>query len=294
MLYTLKNEIRVEGIGLHTGRHAKICLIPLSDDETKALWEEHQSLWMFRIEEGGRGSEFPVIPEVIKDEFRSTTLGIDNRTVSTVEHLLSALFALRIGGLIIHIQGNEVPILDGSAQPWVEIILDNRIPRSLSAPTWEIHDRLSVTHESDRWIQFEPNDSFGVRYEIEFDHPLIGHQEAEWAGDETTYIQKIAPARTFGFKKHADMLFRQNRARGASLKNVLVLTEDGLMNPPLRLEKEFVYHKILDFIGDLALLGGILPPGRYSICKGSHAMHHAFVRVMYEKWCRVKHSFVLT
>jgi UDP-3-O-[3-hydroxymyristoyl] N-acetylglucosamine deacetylase len=202
-----------------------------------------------------------------------TWLASDHATVETVEHLLAALHSLRIDNVRVELSHSEVPIMDGSAAPWVYLIQDAGI-RELAAPrqALQILQAIQVQH-GDKRIAVYPAERFRVSYTIGFDHPLLRHQQKTVDVDERTFIEEIAPARTFGFLKEVDMLRQRGLALGGSLDNAIVLGETGVLNP-LRFDDEFVRHKILDVIGDLALIGHPLL-GHLVVHRGGHALHTA-------------------
>jgi UDP-3-O-[3-hydroxymyristoyl] N-acetylglucosamine deacetylase len=203
-----------------------------------------------------------------------TGLAADRASVETIEHLLSALRSLGIDNVTIDLNQSEVPIMDGSAAPWVYLIQDAGI-RELNAPrkTIQILRPIQV-QQGDKRIAAYPSDRFKVSYTISFDHPMLRHQQKTLDLDEQTFIDEIAPARTFGFLKEVEMLRQRGLALGGSLENAIVLGETGVLNP-LRFEDEFVRHKILDVIGDLALIGHPLL-AHLVVHRGGHALHTAF------------------
>jgi UDP-3-O-[3-hydroxymyristoyl] N-acetylglucosamine deacetylase len=203
-----------------------------------------------------------------------TGLVRDDASVETVEHLLAALRSLGIDNVLVELNHPEVPIMDGSSAPWVYLIQDAGI-RELSAPrkTIQILRQVQLQH-GDKRIALYPSDRFKVSYTISFDHPMLRHQQKTLDLDEKTFVDQIAPARTFGFLKEVEMLRQRGLALGGSLENAIVLGETGVLNP-LRFEDEFVRHKILDVVGDLALVGYPIL-GHLVVHRGGHALHTAF------------------
>ena len=202
-----------------------------------------------------------------------TGLVHDQASVETVEHLLAALHSLGIDNVAVELNHPEVPIMDGSAAPWVYLIQDAGV-RDLSAPrrTMRILRPLQVQH-GDKRAALYPADQFKITYTICFDHPLLRHQQKTVDLDEQTFVNEIAPARTFGFLKEVEMLRQRGLALGGSLENAVVLGETGVLNP-LRFEDEFVRHKMLDAIGDMALVGCQIL-GHLVVHRGGHALHTA-------------------
>jgi UDP-3-O-[3-hydroxymyristoyl] N-acetylglucosamine deacetylase len=196
--------------------------------------------------------------------------------ISTVEHLLSPLYALGIDNVFIEIDNLEVPILDGSSLPFVEKILAVGIhrqekPRKYMAIRKAVHVRHQEKH-----ISIHPEERFQVHYSIDFPHPLIHKQSRVFEPATADFPREISPARTFGFVREVEELRKNGLIRGGSLENALVLTADGLLNGPLRFPDEFVRHKILDCLGDISLIGYPLL-GRIVASRAGHAMHTELV-----------------
>jgi UDP-3-O-[3-hydroxymyristoyl] N-acetylglucosamine deacetylase len=202
-----------------------------------------------------------------------TGLVVERGSVETVEHLLAALRSLGVDNVCVELNHPEVPIMDGSAAPWVYLIQDAGI-KELSSPrrSIQILRSLMVQH-GDKRIALYPSDGFKISYTISFDHPLLRNQQKTLDLDEQVFMNEIAPARTFGFLKEVEMLRQRGMALGGSLENAIVLGETGVLNP-LRFEDEFVRHKILDVIGDLALVGHPIM-GHLVVHRGGHALHTA-------------------
>src|SRR5215468_4574573 len=196
--------------------------------------------------------------------------------ISTTEHLLSALVGMGIDNAIIELDNLELPILDGSALPFVELIRRAGIRRQRRPRTYIRIVRTLELTEGRKFIGIYPSDRYSVSYAINFPHPLIGHESRTLELTNGQYVSTIAPARTFGFLHEAEAMRQQGLIRGASKENALVLTRDGLINPPLRFADEFVRHKILDLIGDLALIGRRIL-GNVVADRAGHAMHTALV-----------------
>ena len=204
-------------------------------------------------------------------------------SVETVEHLLSALTALGIDNVIVELNSSEVPIMDGSAAPFVYLILNEAGVKKLTAPRryLKVLRPISLT-QGDKRIALYPSDHFKVTYSISFDHPLLRHQTRTMRITDETFVEEIAPARTFGFLKEVEMLRQRGLALGGSLDNAIVLGETGVLNNTLRFEDEFVRHKILDVIGDLSLVGHPVI-GHLVAHRGGHALHTAFAAKILEE-----------
>jgi UDP-3-O-[3-hydroxymyristoyl] N-acetylglucosamine deacetylase len=217
--------------------------------------------------------EIPASPEHVAHVSYATTLMKSGVMIATVEHLLSALMGCGVDNAIIEIDSVEAPILDGSGGPWAELIervgvVELQAPRAYLRALKRVEVR-----EKDRVMSIEPADEFLVTCLIDFNHPMIGEQRREISIRPQNYSKEIAHARTFGFVEEIEALRRSGLARGGSLENAIALTRDGMLNPePLRFEDEFVRHKILDIIGDLALAG--MPVlGHVRASRSGHGLH---------------------
>lgn len=226
--------------------------------------------------------EIPATPENVGDTTLSTTLIKDGVRISTVEHLLSALAGLGIDNAYIDLNAAEVPIMDGSAGPFVFLIQSAGI-EDQNAPKRFIRIKRTVRLEDgDKWVKFEPFDGFKVGFSIDFDHPAFkeGNQTAEVDFSTTSFVKEISRARTFGFMNQYETLRANNLALGGSLDNAVVLDDYRVLNEDgLRYVDEFVKHKILDSIGDLYLLGRSLI-GAFSGHKSGHALNNRLLRTL--------------
>lgn len=277
VIRSLKHPVTWRGIGVHTGEPSTVTLRPVPIHQWQVIRKDLGTLWLLRRRTASRTYEWPVNARNIVRTRRATSIGEEGVHVSTLEHLLAALMGLRVGSLIIEVEGPEIPFLDGSAQGFVETLRD--VVQDTDVPWPTIPLRETVVFKDERgWIRAEPDEDFFIEYTIVFDHPLIGRQT--WAGrwSEATFVNDIAPARTFGFVDQASWLHMQGMARGASETNTILLTRDGLQNPPLRFPDEFVRHKVLDLVGDLALLGGGWPKARIQVYRGGHRLHAELIR----------------
>jgi len=233
-----------------------------------------------RIDLGGL--EVPAAIAHVGDINYATGLMRDAVKVDTVEHLLSALVSLGIDNVIVELNSPEVPIMDGSAAPFVYLIHEAGVKR-LAAPRryLKILRPISLAR-GDKRIAIYPSDHFKVSYSIAFDHPLLRHQSRTIRLSEEAFVDDIAPARTFTFLKEVEMLRQRGLALGGSLENAIVLGDTGILNHALRFDDEFVRHKILDVIGDMALIG--LPViGHLVAHRGGHALHTAFAAQVMEE-----------
>ncbi|HXY41218.1 MAG TPA: UDP-3-O-acyl-N-acetylglucosamine deacetylase, partial [Vicinamibacteria bacterium] len=207
----------------------------------------------------------------------ATTLHAQGMSVGTVEHLLAALSALGVDDVLVEVDGPEVPVLDGSAAPFVMLLHEAGL-RPLAVPRHYLRVRqaVEVVH-GQKSARLVPAEHFEVRYTIGFDHPLLRHQALSLRLSGRAFTDSIAPARTFGFLREVELLRKSGLALGGSLDNAVVIGESGVLNNKLRFPDEFVRHKILDAIGDLALLGHPLL-GRLEAVRAGHALHAAVAR----------------
>jgi UDP-3-O-[3-hydroxymyristoyl] N-acetylglucosamine deacetylase len=262
---TLRREVACTGIGLHSGRAVRLRLRPAP--------AEHG----IRFLRTDVGVEIPASLAHIGGQDHATTLCRDGVSIATVEHLLSALFGLGVDDVLVEVDGPEVPILDGSAAPFV-ILLHEAGLRPLAVPRLQLRVLQPVeVVQGAKSARLVPAEHFEIRYAIGFDHPLLRHQACSLRLSPRTFTELVAPARTFGFLREVEMLRRAGLALGGSLENAVVIGETGVLNNKLRFEDEFVRHKILDAVGDLALLGHPLL-GRLEATKAGHALHAAVAK----------------
>ena len=269
---TLKNSIRATGVGLHTGKKVLMTLRPAAPD----------SGVIFRRTDLAQPAEVLANAENVGDTMLGTTLGRGNTRVSTVEHLLSAFAGLGIDNAIVELSAPEVPIMDGSAGPFVFLLQSAGIEEQHAPKHFiRIKRRLRV-EDGDKWAEFSPFDGFKVNFEIEFNHPIFKRraQRASMDFSSTSFLKEVSRARTFGFMRDLESLRERNLALGGSLDNAIVLDDFRVLNEDgLRYEDEFVKHKILDAIGDLYLLGHSLI-GEFSGHKSGHALNNRLLRAL--------------
>jgi UDP-3-O-[3-hydroxymyristoyl] N-acetylglucosamine deacetylase len=221
------------------------------------------------------GIEIPATVDNVDRLHYATALSRDTGTVETVEHLLAALVSLGVDNVIVELNQPEVPIMDGSAASFVYLVHEAGLKR-LTRPRryLKVLRPVSLT-QGEKSIALYPSDHFKVTYSISFDHPLLRHMTHTLRVTQESFVDEIAPARTFGFLKEVEMLRKKGLALGGSLDNAIVLGETGILNNALRFDDEFVRHKILDAIGDLALLGSPVI-GHLVAHRGGHELHAAF------------------
>jgi UDP-3-O-[3-hydroxymyristoyl] N-acetylglucosamine deacetylase len=262
---TVREAISFSGVGLHSGAAARMRILP-APAGTGVVFRR-TDLDNFPIEATGRN--------VAKVSY-ATSLMKKGVFISTTEHVLSALIGAGIDNAYVELDNLEVPILDGSALPFLEAATRVGMKRQKKRRGyWRILKPVEV-RDGEKFIGVYPHDRYSVAYTINFPHPLIGLQAFELELSGNVYQQEIAPARTFGFLHEAEMLRNMGLIRGASADNAIILTRSGVKNGPLRFADEFVRHKVLDLIGDLALIGRRIL-GKVVADRAGHAMHTALV-----------------
>jgi UDP-3-O-[3-hydroxymyristoyl] N-acetylglucosamine deacetylase len=216
----------------------------------------------------------------VTDTSFATSIGSNGATIGTIEHLMAALVGKGIDNVLVELNGPEVPIFDGSASSFVEMLHEADILEQQAPRRFLKVKRTLVVRDGDAYIKATPSENFQMRYVIDFPHPLIGRQELKWNFDEDRFPDDIAQARTFGFYKDVQKLQSLGFAQGGSLENAVVFDDYGLLNKEgLRYCDECVRHKILDFIGDLALAG--MPfLGSFEIHKAGHTLHNRFLQAL--------------
>ncbi len=273
--HTLARPVTATGVGLHTGVPVHLRLLP-APSNTGIIFKR-TDLDGFTIDAKARN--------VARVSY-ATSLMRKGVLISTTEHLLSALAGMGVDNVIAELDNLEVPIMDGSALPFAALIREAGVKQQRASRSYaKIVEPVEVADGLKR-IGIYPSETLRVTYRIDFAHPLIGQQAFEYADRPDDYFSAIAPARTFGFLEEVEELRKNKLVRGGSLENVVVLTRDGVMNPEgLRFPDEFCRHKILDLLGDLAMLG--LPLlGHVVAERGGHAMHYALVsKLLREKSC---------
>jgi UDP-3-O-[3-hydroxymyristoyl] N-acetylglucosamine deacetylase len=269
---TLKNSIRATGVGLHTGKKVLMTLKPAGPDEGI----------VFRRTDLSGCAEVRAHAQNVGDTRLGTTLCKADVRVSTVEHLLSAFAGLGIDNAIVELSAGEVPIMDGSAGPFVFLLQSAGIEEQRRPKRFvRVKKRLRV-EDGDKWAQFDPFDGFKVNFEIEFNHPIFKRraQKASMDFSTTSFLKEVSRARTFGFMRDLESMRARNLALGGNLDNAIVLDDFRVLNEDgLRYEDEFVKHKILDAIGDLYLLGHSLI-GEFSGHKSGHALNNRLLRML--------------
>jgi len=269
---TLKKPTKTTGVGLHTGARVEMTLRPAPIDTGI----------VFQRTDLARSPAIPALAANVGDTRLSSTLKIDGASVSTVEHLMSALAGLGIDNLFVDIAGPELPIMDGSAGPFVFLLQSAGIAEQNARKRYlRVRETVEVS-DGDKWARFTPFDGFRLDFTIDFPHPVFGSENrnvvVDFASD--SYAKEVARARTFGFMQDVDAMRAAGLGLGGSLQNAVVLDEFRVLNSEgLRYDNEFVRHKVLDAIGDLYLLGHPLI-GQYTAYKSGHALNNKLARAL--------------
>jgi len=269
---TIKKTIGCSGVGLHSGKTVQLTLRPAPED-TGIIFHIH-----------GKDGVKVVSPQpdAVIATGLATTLGIDGASVATVEHLLAAIAGMQIDNIVIEIQGGEVPIMDGSAASFVFLLRDTGIKQQSKNRTVARIKKAIKFEQDGKWIDAKPYEGLYIDFRIDFDHPLIGKQNMALDITPDSFASTLSKARTFGFMREVEYLQKNGLALGGSLANAIVLDDYTVLNEDgLRFEDEFVRHKILDFIGDMALLGMPLQ-GHFTVHCSGHALNNGFLRAVSE------------
>ena len=269
---TLRKAISTKGVGLHTGARVELALNPAPVDAGI----------VFRRTDLAKPVEIPARANEVGDTRLSSTLTSGGTSVSTVEHLMSALCGLGVDNLRVDIAGPEVPIMDGSAGPFVYLLQSAGIVEQPAAKKFIRVVSTIEVRDGDKWARFTAHDGFRLDFTIDFPHPLFGSEHKHVVIDfaEHSYVKEVARARTFGFMQDVEAMRAAGLALGGSLQNAIVLDETRVLNTEgLRYENEFVKHKVLDAIGDLYLLGHPLI-GEYAAFKSGHAVNNLLTRAL--------------
>ncbi|MGH9438041.1 MAG: UDP-3-O-acyl-N-acetylglucosamine deacetylase [Terriglobia bacterium] len=262
----MAGQVRLQGIGLHTGVQARLLLNP-APANTGIVFRRTDL----------EGFSIKAHAQAVARVSYATSLMRKGVLISTTEHLLSALAALGVDNVYADLDNLEVPIMDGSALPFARAIIKAGLKRQRARRKFiQVIEPVEI-QEGSKKIAVYPSDRFQVTCSIDFPHPRIGRQSLNWSLDRTDYIEQIAPARTFGFIDEVEKLRAAGLVRGGSLENAVVLSHDAVLNPEgLRFPDEFCRHKALDLIGDSALLGHPVI-GHLVAHRAGHAMHYALV-----------------
>ncbi len=259
---TIQKAVEVIGIGLHKGEPIKLRLEPLSADAGIVFYREDLAL------------RIPLSPTSVIDTRMATVIGSEKGFISTIEHFLSAIYAYGIDNLRVIVDGNEMPIMDGSSISFC-LLLDEAGIKELDVPKKVISVKQAVeVNDGDKFVRLLPSDTATFNFKINFNHPVIGEQSEQFEFSTHNFIEEIARARTFGFAKDIQYLQSQNLALGATLQNAIGLDDHKILNPEgLRFDNEFAKHKVLDAMGDMMVSGyNIL--AKYESFAGSHNLNY--------------------
>jgi UDP-3-O-[3-hydroxymyristoyl] N-acetylglucosamine deacetylase len=269
---TLKKATRTTGVGLHTGVRVEMTLRPAPVDTGI----------VFHRSDLPKSPSIPALAANVGDTRLSSTLNVDGASISTVEHLMSALAGLGIDNLFVDVAGPELPIMDGSAGPFVFLLQSAGIAEQNARKRYLRVTAPVEVSDGDKWARFTPFDGFRLDFTIDFPHPVFGSENRNVVVDFAfdSYAKEIARARTFGFMQDVEAMRAAGLGLGGSLQNAVVLDEFRVLNSEgLRYDNEFVRHKVLDAIGDLYLLGHPLI-GEYTAYKSGHALNNKLARAL--------------
>ena len=260
---TIQKAVEVVGIGLHKGEPIKLRLEPLDADAGIVFYREDLAL------------NIPLSPAAVVDTRMATVIGDTTKgVISTIEHFLSAVYAYGIDNMRVVVDGNEMPIMDGSSISFC-LLLDEAGIKKLDAPKKILRvKQLVEVKDADKYVRLVPSQQASFDFKIDFAHPVIGEQSESFSLSTENFIEEIARARTFGFAKDIQYLQSQNLALGASLQNAIGLDDSKVLNPEgLRFDNEFARHKILDAMGDM-MVAGYTILGKYESFAGSHHLNY--------------------
>lgn len=268
---TIQNQVTCTSVGLHTGRKISMTVKPAGVNE---------GITFIRKDATGKKERIKAAIENVTDTTLATTIGNNGSAISTIEHLLSALRGMGIDNAEIEIDGPEVPVMDGSALPFVNMIKSAGIREQDRGKQFLVIKKAVSVKDGEGWAELLPASRFKITYEIQFDHPLIGRQTYDLDLSEVAYEKEICFARTFGFLKDVEYLQARGLALGGSLQNAVVLDDQKIINKEgLRHPGEFVKHKILDAIGDLYLIGMPIM-GHFKAFKSGHKLHFMLLKAL--------------
>ncbi len=273
---TIEDIIYSDGVGIHSGKISKLRFLP-ADINTGITFIQKKY---------GMKSPIKVSPENVVDTNYAITLANDKWRVSTVEHLLSFFYISGITDIIVEVDGDEVPIYDGSINPIINIFSEKKFyiyeeinyPIRILNPIWSFN--------GDKFILVLPSEQPEITYIIHYDHPVIKTQYAKFNLAKEVFFKEIAPARTFGFIKDIGFLHKNSLGLGGSLQNTLLISDDSYLNDP-RFEDECVRHKILDFMGDISLIGKTII-GHFIVCKSGHTLNLSFIKKLKEVYSSIE------
>ena len=260
--WTLARDSERSGVGLHSGQTGRVRLQPSERAGYWVGWLDDPGLPLQRLE-----------PQCVADTRLCTALALGKRRLATVEHLLAALAGCGVSQAELWVEGEEVPLLDGSALPWVEAIGESGLRNCGRRQVPDLPADPILIHQGTGFALAQPADRLRLSAAVDYPQPAIGRQFFSLELTPALFVEAIAPARTFGFRDQVDQLLAAGLVKGGALDNALVCDGDHWLNPPLRFADEPVRHKLLDLLGDLALVG--LPQAHVFAYRGSHGLHTA-------------------
>jgi len=265
---TVRNEVSCTGIGLHSGQKVGLTIRPAPPDT---------GIKFLRSDLAGRRTIKAHFENVVNTQM-STTIGINGTRISTIEHLMAAFFGFGIDNALVELDGPEVPIMDGSSAPFIFLLKSVGVKEQRKPKQFIIIKKPLKIQDGTRFIQINPSKELKISYTIDFHHPLITNQTYHLSFSGRDFINEISKARTFGFLKDIQTLREAGLAKGGSLDNAIVIDDFRVLNEDgLRYKDEFVRHKILDFIGDLAIIGSPVI-GHFHVHKSGHSLNQAMLR----------------
>jgi UDP-3-O-[3-hydroxymyristoyl] N-acetylglucosamine deacetylase len=263
---TIARSVEIVGVGLHGGNPVRMRLRPAPEDHGVVFVRDDL------------GVAIPVSVDTVVDTRLATVIGVKDAIVSTIEHFLSAALAMGIDNLEVGVDGDEAPIMDGSAASFCLLFEEAGIVSQEKPKKAIVVQKAVEVRDGDKFARLSPYKSSEILFEIKFDHPAINRQKYRFVFSKDNYVKEIARARTFGFLKEVDYMRSVGKGLGGSLDNAIVLDDKRILNAEgLRFSDEFVRHKILDAIGDMAFLGAPFL-GRYEAFAGSHHLNHLLVK----------------
>jgi UDP-3-O-[3-hydroxymyristoyl] N-acetylglucosamine deacetylase len=267
LAWTLAAPVERSGVGLHSGGVSRVRLEPSEQPGFRVGWLDAPQEPLQLLQ-----------PSQVCETQLCTALKLDQRRLATVEHLLAALAGVGLTAVTLRVEGDEIPLLDGSAQPWVEAIAEAGLQGLGSRPVSEPLSRPITLQQGQSFVTALPSDRLRLAAAIEFPQAAIGRQFFSLELTPEAFVRDIAPARTFGFREQVEQLRAAGLIQGGALDNALVCDGDHWLNPPLRFADEPVRHKLLDLLGDLALAG--LPQAQVFAFRGSHGLHTALAAAL--------------
>ena len=280
--HTLFREVSCRGVGLHTGLDVSLTLKPASIGHGI----------VFRRTDIGPSALIEAIPENVQNTHYATTLGKNGAEVRTIEHLMAAFAGMGVDNCLVNLSGPEVPVMDGSARPWVDLIQRAQRKRQFAPRTYlKVRERIVVSDGS-RFLQLVPSEKLTVFYTMSFSYPFLGEQSVAYNLSRKTFVDSISPSRTYVFLQNLERIRSAGLGKGGSLENTVVVSDEGILNGGLRWRDELVRHKVLDVIGDLYLLGSPVV-GTLIAYGAGHELHVRLVQEIQKQLMPKKADFPL-